>query len=552
MTGEIRQLHSGNDNRPPGGNPSSRRLAAIIIGDIAGYSRLMQLDEDGTYARVKRIERDVLQPTIAEHHGKLVNTVGDGFLAVFDSPVEAVRCGIVIQQTMVARNTALAREHWIEYRIGINLGDVLFEEEGVYGDGVNVAARLENIAAPGQIYISGGIYEQVKHKVVCGYKSLGDRQVKNITDPVKVYRVLPDPSAMMESRRRPWIALFAALAATVLVIGGGAAWYVLSPPRGGEAHSNVAAPASIPTEVAKAPPQAAPAPAPQAAPAPAPQAAPAPAPQAAPAPVPQPAPAAQQAAPTPPVPPQAAPQAPAVIAVAPPVQPQPLPPSVREPEMVSVPGGSFAMGSNDDATEKPIHQVAIKPFVIGKFPVTVREWNECAAAKACAFTSTANDDAPVSDVNWNDAKQYVAWLAKATGKPYRLPSEAEWEYAARGGKQTKYWWGDQFQSGMVNCKGCADVAGAAQPIKVGSLKPNPFGLYDMGGSVDQWVEDCWHRTYQGAPSDGSAWLTGDCNSRVIRSGSWRNDAGSARPASRDRYEAVVRYPTHGFRIALTP
>src|SRR5215216_3664403 len=107
MRGEIRHLHPEKGSKPPGGNPSSRRLAAIIIGDIAGYSRLMQLDEDGTYARVKRIERDVLQPTITEHYGKLVNTIGDGFLAVFDSPVEAVRCGIVIQQSMVARNAAL-------------------------------------------------------------------------------------------------------------------------------------------------------------------------------------------------------------------------------------------------------------------------------------------------------------------------------------------------------------------------------------------------------------------------------------------------------------
>ena len=91
-------------------------------------------------------------------------------------------------------------------------------------------------------------------------------------------------------------------------------------------------------------------------------------------------------------------------------------------------------------------------------------------------------------------------------KPYRLPTEAEWEYAARGGTQTKFWWGDQFQPGMVNCKNCSDIATTEQPIKVGSFKPNPFGLYDMGGGVDQWVEDCWHKNYQGAPADGSAWL----------------------------------------------
>jgi formylglycine-generating enzyme required for sulfatase activity len=215
-------------------------------------------------------------------------------------------------------------------------------------------------------------------------------------------------------------------------------------------------------------------------------------------------------------------------------------------------GGSFMMGSNDDVTERPPHQVAIKPFAISRYPISVREWNECAAAKACAFVATGKDDAPVTNVSWSDAKQFAAWLAGATRKAYRLPSEAEWEYAARGGTQTKYWWGDQFQSGMANCKNCNDIAAAEQPISVGSFKPNPFGLYDMGGGVDQWVEDCWHKNYQGAPSDGSAWVEGDCASHVIRSGSWKNDARYARPANRDSYDTNVRYPTHGLRVALSP
>ncbi|MBX9846299.1 MAG: formylglycine-generating enzyme family protein [Xanthobacteraceae bacterium] len=220
--------------------------------------------------------------------------------------------------------------------------------------------------------------------------------------------------------------------------------------------------------------------------------------------------------------------------------------------MIALAGGSFSMGSNDDASEKPIHRVTIKPFALSKFPITSREWNQCAAANACAFTAERNDDSPATNMSWNDAKQFTAWLSKVTGKAYRLPSEAEWEYAARGDTQTRYWWGDQFQRGMANCKNCTDVAAAEQPVKVGTFQPNPFGLYDMGGSVDQWVEDCWHKSYIGAPADGSAWLEGgDCTARVIRSGSWRNDERYARPANRDRYDAVVRYPTHGFRIALS-
>ncbi len=506
MRGEIRHLHSGND-KENSHDATSRRLAAIIAGDISGYSRLMQIDEDGTYARVKRIERELVEPTIAEHHGRLVKTTGDGFIAIFDSPVEAVRCGIVIQQSMVGRNASLPREHWIVYRIGVNLGDVIIEDEDVYGDGVNVAARLEGIATPGQIFISGGIYEQVKHKLVCGYQSLGDRQVKNITDPVRVYRVLPDPSAMTESRMRPVIMLLAAATIVVLAIAGGVLWYMLI---------------RSDSQMASRPPVAAP----------------------------PPVDIAKTTPPPTPVVPQATPKT-SVTTVAPATK-QPLLQPIREPDMVSLPGGSFAMGSNDDITEKPVHQVAIKPFAIGKHPVAVREWNECAEAKACGFMVTGKEDAPVADVSWKDAKTFTAWLAQVTGKSYRLPSEAEWEYAARGGTQTKYWWGDQFRSGMVNCKNCLDGAVAEQPMKIGSLKANPFGLHDMGGSVHQWVEDCWHKNYQGAPSDGSPWLIdGDCSARVIRSGSWRNDMSSARPASRDRYDVGVRYPTHGFRVALS-
>ena len=186
----------------------------------------MQLDEEGTYARVMRQRRELIEPSITEHQGKLINYAGDGFLAMFDSPVEAVRCAIVIHQGMVGRNTSLPREQWILYRIGVHLGDVIVEPDGVFGDGVNIAARLEGIATPGDLFISGGVYEQIKNKLVCAYQSLGDRQVKNITDPVSVYRVLPDPAALSQARRQRWpVALLAVLVIGVIAILGG--WYLL-------------------------------------------------------------------------------------------------------------------------------------------------------------------------------------------------------------------------------------------------------------------------------------------------------------------------------------
>lgn len=513
--GEIRNFRSGNhDESPPhGGMP--RRLAAIIVGDIVSYSRLMQADEEGTHARVKRIERDLIQPSIVEHHGSLVKTTGDGFIAIFDSPVEAVRCSIVIQQNLIGRNASLPKHSRLEYRIGVNLGDVIVEPDDVYGDGVNIATRIEGIAEPGQVYISGAIYEQIKHKVVCGYESLGDRKVKNITDPVRVYRVLPDADAVGKTRSRRETALIFLLAITVMMLAAGVLWYLLAQP------GRIGEQAAVPTA--------------------SPVASPAVSPAASPSPQPLPSEAATQT-------PQPSPSL-ASAPTSPAPSPSATPP--REPELIAIRGGSFAMGSNDDPTERPVHQVTIKPFSIGKYPVTVREWNECAAAKACGFTATGKDAAPVSNVSWADAQQYAVWLAQATKKPYRLPSEAEWEYAARAGTQTKYWWGDKLQPGMAGCKDCGELA-AEQPAKVGSFKPNPFGLHDMGGGIDQWVEDCWHRTYQGAPSDGSAWSGSDCSSHVLRSGSWKNDSRYVRPSNRDGYDTNVRYPTHGFRVALSP
>src|SRR6266853_314761 len=229
--GEIRDFKS-NKSGKPARDASPRRLAAIVAGDIAGYSRLMEIDEEGTHGRVKRIERGLSEPSITGHHGRLVKTTGDGFIAIVDSPVEAVRCSIVIQQDMVGRNASLPRHHWIEYRIGINLGDVIVEADDVYGDGVNIASRLEGIADPGQVYISGAIYEQIKHKLVCGYESLGDRKVKNITDPVRVYRVLPDPASFNRTRKRRENILLVLLSVTLLVIAGGALWYMLLQPYG--------------------------------------------------------------------------------------------------------------------------------------------------------------------------------------------------------------------------------------------------------------------------------------------------------------------------------
>ena len=177
--------------------------------------------------RMKRYRREIIEPTLVEHYGRVIKNTGDGFLAIFDSPLEAVRCAIVIQQTLLGRNAALPKNQWVQYRIGVNLGDVIIATDDIYGDGVNIAARVQALAQPGSVYISGGVYEQVKNKLVCGYQSLGDEKLKNITDPVRIYRVLPDPEAVSQATRRNRIP--AGIAAAVLVVAGVGGWYAMRP-----------------------------------------------------------------------------------------------------------------------------------------------------------------------------------------------------------------------------------------------------------------------------------------------------------------------------------
>jgi formylglycine-generating enzyme required for sulfatase activity len=224
------------------------------------------------------------------------------------------------------------------------------------------------------------------------------------------------------------------------------------------------------------------------------------------------------------------------------------------PALVTLPRGAFTMGSNaDDLSERPAHQVSIgAPFAIGKYEVTAEQWNACAAADACprlANIASMPGNVPAHDVSWEDAQKYVAWLSKTTGKTYRLPTEAEWEYAARGGTATRHWWGEQMRAGNANCKGCGEPWQQDAPAKVGSFAANPYGLHDVNGSVWEWVSDCWHNSYRGAPADGRAWDEQNCRVRVIRGGSWRDGPAYMLSSTRFKYDASVRESQNGFRVA---
>jgi formylglycine-generating enzyme required for sulfatase activity len=223
------------------------------------------------------------------------------------------------------------------------------------------------------------------------------------------------------------------------------------------------------------------------------------------------------------------------------------------PELVVVPEGDFKMGSGDTINEKPEHHVVIaKPFAIGRREVTFADWDACFAAGGCKYAPDdhgwGRGNRPVLDVSWDDATAFVSWLARKTGKSYRLPTEAEWEYAARAGTTSPFWWGRTAGTDHANCEDCTATP-LRQTMPTGSFRPNGFGLYDVAGNVAEWVQDCWNETYRGAPADGSAWTSGQCGQRVLRGGSFASKANLIRSASRFRYDQDVRYYANGFRVA---
>ena len=241
------------------------------------------------------------------------------------------------------------------------------------------------------------------------------------------------------------------------------------------------------------------------------------------------------------------------------------------PEMVVVPAGTFRMGcvsgSDDcDDDERPVHDVEVASFALSKHEVTRGQFAAFVAATGhdtrggCVGVRTGswrnqrgqNDGHPVVCVNWEDAQAYVRWLRVETGEEYRLPSEAEWEYAARAGSTTRYSWGDDIGRNRANCAGCGSRWDGNETAPAGSFAANAWGLHDMHGNVWEWVEDCWHDSYARAPRDGSAWTRGgNCSRRVLRGGSWFGHPGTLRSANRGRGDSDLRDASVGFRLART-
>ena len=231
------------------------------------------------------------------------------------------------------------------------------------------------------------------------------------------------------------------------------------------------------------------------------------------------------------------------------------------PEMVEIPAGQFRMGcvSGQDcfSDERPVHNVRIRQsFEVSKYEVTFAQWDACVLGGGCGGYRPDDEGwgrgtRPVINVSWEDAQAYVSWLSSQTGEAYRLLSEAEWEYVARAGTQTAYSWGSDIGSDRANCEGCRSRWDDSQTAPVGSFHADAFGVHDMHGNVWEWVEDCWNDSYRRAPSDGSAWLRGNCERRVLRGGSWGSLPRSLRSAERLWNTSGYRGSGLGFRVART-
>ena len=228
------------------------------------------------------------------------------------------------------------------------------------------------------------------------------------------------------------------------------------------------------------------------------------------------------------------------------------------PEMVVIAGGRFRMGcvsgQNCANDEQPVHEVQVESFELGKYEVTFEEYDRFTAATGRVLAGHRGwglGRRPVINVSWEDAVAYTKWLSEQTGERYRLPTEAEWEYAVRAGTVTRYSWGDEIGRNRANCRVCGSRWDGEQTAPVGSFAPNGWGVHDMHGNVWEWVQDCWNGDYQGAPVDGSAWESGDCSRRVLRGGSWNFNPRFLRSAYRVRYTTSLRLFNIGFRVART-
>jgi formylglycine-generating enzyme required for sulfatase activity len=461
------------------------RLASIVAIDIVGFSTMSERDQRNAARKVEAL-RQRIERVAAANGGRLFNTAGDGFMLEFASAGSALGA---IQDILDKRGRGEP-----PIRVGAHVGDVVVTAtEDLLGHGVNVAARLQELAEPGTALVSAEFRSMARSSPTAAFQAKGQKPLDNIEQRVQTFEILSKRQRFARlARRVGWMtAAAAALAA--------AAYFS---PTAWRAYQELTA-----------------------------------------------EPAQEAAEPTPQAvldPTSATPTYTAGYAFR---------DCDNCPEMVVLPGGLFVMGSPEAEAgrgrdEGPQREVSIAPFAIGKFEVTFAQWDACLAGGGCNGYSPPDRGwgrgaRPVTDVSWQDAQAYLDWLnERVGGLRYRLASEAEWEYAARAGIDDAYAFGPRVTATQATFR-------ARQTSPVGAHEANAFALFDMHGNVGEWVEDCYMPSYELAPIDGAAVQADECARRVYRGGGFSDQATALRAAARHAARADARAQEVGFRVART-
>lgn len=466
------------------------RLASIVAVDIVGFSTMSERDQRNAARKVENL-RGRIETVAAKHGGRLFNTAGDGFMLEFGSAGSALGA---VQDILDKRTKGEP-----PIRVGAHVGDVVVTATSdLLGHGVNVAARLQELAEPGTALVSAEFRSMARSSPTAAFQSKGQKPLDNIEQRVQTFEILSSRQRFVRAARR-----YASMGAAIAVLAVGV---YFAPTIWRFAQSVI--PAEQPEAVAS---------------------------------------------------PQVGllddeqPPLPATETL------YTAGYTFRDcetcPEMVVLSGGIFSMGSPATETgrgrdEGPQHEVSISPFAIAKYEITFAQWDTCLASGGCGGFSPPDSGwgrgpRPVTGVSWNDVQAYLDWLnQQAGGLRYRLASEAEWEYAARAGAGDAYAFGPRVTATDATFR-------ARQTTPVGEHAANAWGLFDVHGNVGEWVEDCYVANYNQAPIDGAAVQADNCARRVYRGGGFNDPANILRAAARQSAPADRRIPVVGFRVART-
>lgn len=464
------------------------RLASIVSVDIVGFSTMSERDQRGAARKVEKLRERIIK-VAAKHGGRLFNTAGDGFMLEFGSAGAALGA---IQELLDKRPHGEP-----PIRIGAHVGDVIATNtDDLLGHGVNVAARLQELAEPGTALVSAEFRSMARTSPTGAFQSKGQKPLDNIEQRVQTFEILSTRQRIARFTRKAGFMAAGAGALAAAVYFSPLAWRTLqemlperTAPSGAPQIQGVAGAdiATQPTEATYSPGHT-------------------------------------------------------------------FSDCENCPEVVVLPGGLYAMGSPDDEAgrnpdEGPRREVSIAPFAIGKNEVTFAQWDACLAGGGCNGYSPPDHgwgrgNRPVTDVSWDDAQAYLDWLnSRVGGQRYRLATEAEWEYAARAGARDAYAFGAELAPAQATFAGQSTTP-------VAQHQANAFALFDMHGNVGEWVEDCYVPNYEQAPIEGAVAVQREnCAARVFRGGGFSDAAAVLRAAARQSAPATQRTQAVGFRVA---